>query len=290
MPALRPVSGALALALQSGVPLWSADCFTVTLIDESTVFRWTTWDQDLIADGYTFSSRSPWIKRSKWSVVNTMAVPSMDVTLLALNTDFNGGAQIKTQIHNGLFDGAVVNYERAFMTAPGVTTTIGLVGIFDGIAGGINLDGSKAVITCKGGNNPLNQNAPRNVFQTGCLHAFCDVGCTLSRGSFTTSYVVGASPTRYFIPWDGAAPGNYALYKGGTITVTSGPSSGQTRTVADVDATGITLAYPLYYTPAAGDAFTGFEGCDKTKTRCEDLSNDQNFRAFPYVPPPTTAL
>lgn len=288
MPILRSCSGSLALALNGGVELWSADLFEFTLQD-ATVYRWTTWPKDLSVSLNTYTSRAPWLKRSKWSVENTMSIPTMDVTLMALNDSFAGGASIKLQVHNGLFDGASMLLSRAYMSTPDVTATLGTIELFGGIVGGIDLDGGKAVINCKGKNNLLDQNVPRNVYQVGCLHAFCDTGCTLSRASFTSAYTVGASPTRFFIPWNGAAPGNYALYQFGTIKFTSGNNSGQTRNIASVDATGITLAYPLYYTPTAGDGFTAFEGCDKTRTRCQSLSNEQNYRGFPYIPPPDSA-
>jgi uncharacterized phage protein (TIGR02218 family) len=285
---VRPATGSLALALTGGVPLFSADLITFVLVDGVTTFRWTSWNLDLLADGYTFLSRAPWIKRSQWSVTRTMAVPTMDVVLSALNDSFNGGAQVKTQIHNGLFDGASMMYSRAFMATPGDTASLGTVDIFYGFVGGIELDGQKAIISCKGKNNNLNQSAPRNVYQAGCNHAFCDVGCTLLRATYTAPFAVGASPTRSIIPW-AAAPGNFALYKYGTVTFTSGPNSGQSRNIAAVDATNITLAYPLYYTPSAAETFNAFQGCDKTKARCDSLGNAQHYRAFPYTPPPTTA-
>ena len=289
MPILRPCSGSLALALQGNVELWSADLFTFTLQDGATIYRWTSWGSDLTVGVYQYSSHNPWIKRSKWSVESTMSVPTMDVTLLALNDSFSGGSNIKLQIHNGLFDGASMILSRAYMLSPGATGSLGTIDLFGGTVGGIDLDGGKAVINCKGKNNLLDQNVPRNVYQIGCLHAFCDAGCTLNRVSFTTAYVVGATPTRFFIPWSGAAPGNYALYKFGTIKFTSGLNSGQTRNIVYADSSGITIAYPLYYTPSAGDGFTAFEGCDKTLTRCQSLSNDQHYRGYPFVPPPDSA-
>ena len=290
MPVLRPCSGGLALALAGGVQLWSADLFDFTLADGVTVYRWTTWPKDLSVSLNTYSSRNPWMKRGKWTVENTMSVPTMEVTLLALNTNFDGGANIKLQVHNGLFDGASFLLSRAYMTTPDDATTLGTIELFGGIVGSINLDGGKAVITTKGKNNLLDQNVPRNVYQLGCLHAFCDVGCTLLRASFTTTKLTGAAPTRTLLPWDGGIiPGNVALYKYGTVKFTSGQNSGQTRNIAISDATGITLAYPLYYTPLAGDTFTAFEGCDKSLARCVSLLNDQNYRAFPYVPPPNAA-
>lgn len=287
---MRPCSGALALLLASpgGATLWSADLFTVTLADGTTVFYWTSFDRDLEANGQTYSSRKPWLQRTKWNVKNSMEVPTMTVILRALNDSFAGGASIKAQIHNGLFDGASFTLDRAFMVNPGDTVALGTIMLFSGVVAGIDLDGITAEIEVKGLNNKLNANAPRNIYQAGCIHTFCDPGCTLLRAAFTTNQAVGASPTKTFIPW-AVAPGTEDRYIGGTVRFTSGPDSSQSRTVEFADAIGLTLSYPLYALPIAGDTFTAFEGCNKTKVRCTFLSNIQNFRAFPTVPPAETA-
>jgi hypothetical protein len=53
----RSVSGALALALPSGgLELSRADTFDFTLSDGATLYHWTSWRQDLVIDGITFSS------------------------------------------------------------------------------------------------------------------------------------------------------------------------------------------------------------------------------------------
>jgi uncharacterized phage protein (TIGR02218 family) len=293
----RPCSGALALALPSGgMELSRADLFTFTLSDGVTVCNWTSWRQDLVVGGVTYSSRAPWIGRGKWNVTNTMAVPSLEVKTLACNDGFAGGANFKTQVHNGLFDGAAFVLQSVFMPAPGDVTTLGAVTLFTGVVAGIELDGTTATITCKGKNNLLDQYAPRNVYQIGCIDAFCDAGCTLNRASFTASYAVGTSPapTRSFLPW-ASAPSTPGVYLSGTVTMTSGAASGQKRTIAKADSTGLTLAYPLYEVPAPGDAFTAFQGCDKTFNgsgsvqSCTSYSNTQNYRGFPFVPPPNSA-
>jgi hypothetical protein len=296
---MRPASTALDLLLGNvNAPLFSGDLFTLTLQDGSTVYRWTSWVKDLLNndDGFTYISQRPWLTRSKWNVTNTMEVSTLDVNLLALNDGFAGGADIKAQIHNGLMDGATMLLQRAFMPTPDDTTTLGTIVLFGGIVSTIEpLTGNSAKIKVKGKNNKLAMNAPRNVYQVGCLHAFCDAGCTLSRGSFTTAYTVGAGPTRTFLPWNGAAPGNAANYRFGSVQITSGPASGQWRTVRAADSSGLTLVYPLYDLPVIGDGFNAFEGCDKTLNSgsgqsCTDRSNQQNFRAFPFVPPAETGF
>lgn len=295
MPVLRPVSGALATALASGVKLWSADLFQFTLVDGVSIFYWTSWDTDLSANSHLYSSRAPWLQRSKWNVTNTMEVPSLTVRLLALNDSFQGGPSIKAQIHNGLLDGASFLLSRAYMTVPGATSALGTVDLFGGKVAGLDLVGNVATINIKGKTNDLDQYTPHNVFQIGCNHAFCDVGCTLNRATFTTGYSVGTSPTVTFIPWAGSPPGNADNYLNGTVAITSGLASGERRNVSAADSSGLTLSYPLYQTPIAGDSFTAFEGCDKTfdsgsGQSCTDRSNTQHFRGFEFIPPPSSTV
>lgn len=296
MPILRPCSGPLALALEGGVELWSADLFQFDLVDGATTFLWTSWNKDLVAGGNTYLSKMPWLNRSKWNVSNTMEVPTLMVYLRALNDGFNGGANIKTQIHNGLFDGAKFLLSRAYMVHPNETATLGTIDLFGGEVAGLDMIGTVANINIKGKVNTLDQYVPRNVIQIGCNHAFCDIGCTLSRGTFTTAYVMGSGGlTRTFIPWSGSPPGNATNYLGGSVHVTSGAASGAWRTIVEADATGLTLSYPLYDDPAGGDGFTAFEGCDKTFNSgtgrsCTDRFNTQNYRGFEFVPPPSTAI
>ncbi|MGB8366357.1 MAG: DUF2163 domain-containing protein [Rhizomicrobium sp.] len=291
MSILRSCSSALATALEGGVPLWSADLFQFTLIDGVTNFYWAAFDSDIEYEGADYISQNPWLTRSKWSLSNTMQVPSLDVYLRALNGGFNGGAQIKQQLHNGLFDGATMLLSRAYMTAPGNTSTLGALPLFGGVVGGISITGTKVTLACKGKNNLLDQYAPRNVYQIGCSHNFCDLNCGLDAASYAAAYEVGADASPAFIPWSGTAPANYALYANGVITFTSGPCSGQSRTIMNGDSAGLNLAYPLYEIPNPGDNFTAQQGCDKTLNTCKNTyGNLQHRRAFDFVPPPDTTF
>ena len=285
--------GLLAPALAAGRIVAEADLFAFTLLDGS-VHYWTSWDRDLTFQGQVYTSRSPWVECTDWDVSNTMEIPELKVYLRALNTAFDGGASIKTQIHNGLFDGCVVLMSTAYMVAPPVI--LDTVALFGGKTAGVNIAGATVTIDVRGKNNDLDQFAPRNLFQIGCKHGFCDANCTLLKASFTASFAAGAGGlTSSFIPWSGAAPGNATNYQGGEITMTSGEASGQTRTVAQATSAGLALAYPLYETPAPGDTFSAFQGCDKSYKSgsgqsCTDRANTQHYRGFEFVPPPNSAI
>lgn len=444
---MRGVSAATAALLANPLPgQKSADLFTFTLRDFSATYCWTSYDRDITVNGVLYSSRKPWLQRSRWSIANTMQVPTLEVMLSALNDGFSGGIDLKGQLTNGLFDGATATLDRvlfqpgttvindlaggyryfklnidatinggagveiakwqlaALVGGPSLTlnktasassnnggsfvpqhavdtsvfgwesaaglpqwikvdmgsalsaftpvemrmlnnggetpstfqllgsnddityttiqswtgftgwlssdiaplaTTIGLpadfpahpgIRLFGGNVANIDISGNSATINIKGKVNLLDQNAPRNLYQLGCIHAFCDAGCTLHRGVFTTSFQVGngsGGATRTFIPWT-STPTGPSNYRFGTITFQTGPCTGQSRTIRFGDSTGLTLTHPLIGVPGFLDDFTAFEGCDKQLNSgsgqdCTARSNTQNWRAFPFVPPADSA-
>jgi hypothetical protein len=190
------------------------------------------------------------------------------------------------------------------IASSGPPVVVGTIPLFGGDIGSIDIGATTATIKVKGKVNRLDQNIPRNMVQVQCNHAFCDVNCTLLRANFTATFSVGANPTATFIPW-ASAPTSPAptSYQSGTLSLTTGVGAGQRRTIATANSTGITLAYPLYIIPAAGDVFTAFQGCSKVASdgsgqSCADhvqtsggapVDNRQNIRAFPDTPPPNTA-
>lgn len=293
----KTIDPALAVALAGPGELFLSRLFTFTL-RTGVVYRWTDWRADLTVDGNTYAASllangKSFINAGGWSLTNKMVVGSLPITLALDNTPFDGGPSLKQQIQNGLFAGATVDVQYQHMAVPGRTTDFAPTHVWSGVAGSIIVVGGKATITVKAKINILDQYAPRHVYQTGCIHAFCDPGCTLNRVSFTAAYVVGASPTAMFIPW-ASAPVTPGVYVSGTLTMTSGAADGESMTVAAADSTGLTLVYPLSETPAPGDTFTTFQGCDKSLDNpgsvqsCTAYANTDNYDGYPFVPSPGT--
>ena len=291
---LRTASPALVAALAANAIRYTADLMTFTLIDGITTFNWTNFDTTLAYAGTSFTAQGPLLSRTSWKVTNTMEVPTLKVKASSLNAAFNGGVALQQQIHGGLLDGATFLLMRAYMGADVNPNTLGVIQLFAGKVGAIDLDGITASLTIKGKSNDLDQYCPRNLYQISCNHAFCDAGCTLNKASYTASYAVGTAPTTSFIPWGGAAPANYATYQNGTLVITSGAASGSRRTIAQATSAGLTLGYPLASLPTAGDGFTALQGCDKTlnsgsSQSCTAYGNTQYFRGYPFVPQPASS-
>lgn len=293
---MRAATASCLELLGSRLPYWKADLFTITLVG-GTVYNWTDFDQPLTYSGTTWLSQvdrttltpTPLLSRSKLEVKNTVEVPSLEVKMLALDTAFVGGLNVKTQLHNGYFDGAQITLQRIFMPTPGDTSLVPIL-IFGGRMSNSSINESGAILTFKGANILFNQYLPRNLYQASCLHNYCDAGCTLLESANTlTAQVVGVGPTARMIPWSGA-PANQTTYTLGKLTMTSGAAIGQVRTVKFVGGGVISLSYPLYNVPSAGDTFSILNGCDKTYNSgsgqsCTDHANTQHYRGFPFVPP-----
>lgn len=280
--------------------MWVADLFTFTLLD-GTVIRWSGADVPVAFGGNLWTTAGPALSRSTWQSKETTDVPEMAIVLSSTGTDYNGG-NIKLALHDGLFDGAVCQLDRAIGPTPGAV--LGLVTLFQGPVGQIEIGAVSCKITVKGWMIVLQQYMPRNTYQLGCIHSLYDPGCALSRGAFTCSNVAAAACTKLTVEVndDWLLPDSTPvtimgdlLY--GALVVTSGPAAGTSRTVVagyDASPTGgsTSFAYPLYATPNPGDTLTCTFGCDKTLGAggCAKFSNQQHNRSFPYIPPAVQAV
>lgn len=300
---MRSASAALQDFLRLRQPCWIAELFTLTLADGVTNYLWTSFDQNIMYSGSTWIALGPLIARSRMTVRNTVEVPEVDIKIAALDSVLVNGISLKTAVHNGIFDGARIKIYRVFMPsadasgnpiAPG-NTSLGLVTMFAGRLSQAQVTASGVTFTAKGDNVLMNQQAPRNLYQTTCLHTFCDAGCNANgltpRVNFTTTNTAGFGATTLKVPW-GTPPANPALYVLGKITFTSGVCNGQIRTIRNADATNIYLTYPLYGAPQAGDAFSVLMGCARTLNACQNhtdkngnaVNNQASFRGYPFIP------
>ena len=277
---MRDASAAAKAFFASRQPGFYADLFTLTLKDGLTL-RWTSLDIDVTWGPDTWLAQSPNLQRSSLSIRNTSETPNLEIELSALDNDFIGGNNLKQLIWQGALDGARFRLDRLPMTFPGDTSLGPPITLYGGRVGEIELNATGGKITVCGDVVIMAQYAPRNVFQTGCQHTFCDAGCTLAAAAFTVAGVADAGSNRNFIAWGGSG----TIYAGGSITFTSGANAGQSRSIRNADGTGLFLVYPLFVTPTAGDAFTAIRGCDKTLTTCtNDFANQLHYRGFPFVP------
>ncbi|MGH6889806.1 MAG: DUF2163 domain-containing protein [Rhizomicrobium sp.] len=290
-------NGAGPAFLASRAPCQVAELFTFSLLSGTTLL-WTSYDKSLTVGANTWLAQrdgGPLLTRNRLGAKNTVEVPELEIRLGCADTQLLNGQNLKTQIHNGALDGARVEIDRVFMPTPG-DTQFGYVVLFNGRWSQAIIDAEGVTITAKGDNVLMNQQAPRNLYQTNCLHSFCDAACTLSEAaySFTGQSALTGSSVRA-LAWSVPAGFTSAQFSQGKITMTSGAAVGQVRTVRSAGGSSpnwLNLTYPLYDAPAAGDTFDILMGCDKQQTSCQTrvqangtgVNNIQHFRGYPYTP------
>ncbi|RBP15858.1 putative phage protein (TIGR02218 family) [Roseiarcus fermentans] len=263
-----------------------ADCFTFTL-STGTAYRWTDVDVAIVYNGATFLASGPLVQGLKYKASVGLEVDKQQITVAARPTDLVNGAPLLVALRDGAFDGASVQRDRAFLTAPG-GSVVGAVTLFKGRVSTVDQVGrTQATLTIASDLVVLDYDMPRNLFSPTCVHTLYDAGCGVPRGAYAANGTAGAGSTASAIAFPGAAAGHAQ----GAIVFSSGANANVRATVKSVAVgSALTLIYPLPFAPAAGDAFTVYAGCDHTQNTCgARFSNLARFRGFPYVPPPQLA-
>lgn len=303
-----------------------ADLYTFIGPDNTTILgRYAVSDIDLTVAGNTFTSMGPRITRNSCKWVAGAEVTELNLTIACMPTDMVGSLTFIQASVNGVFDGARCKHERVFMPTWGDTSAGTIVMNVYKVAD-LRIDGLSVVMLCRNLLETLNIMLPKNTYQPSCIHSLYDAGCTMGPASYAVSSSIISDPglnvntVVFNAAWQGPRPQMPARIGGlprtvGTITAggvvapvadyyalgkivfTSGQNNGAVRSVKSSVQSGGTnkvtasLTFPLRYTPAIGDAFTIYTGCDKAQPTCSSKFNNlTNFKGFPFIPVPETLL
>lgn len=266
-----------------------ADLYTITL-KNGTVLYYTGCDRDITYSSITYSSALP-IERSKVRLVAGLEVDTLKITTYPTDANLVGNVTFLQSLRAGTFDAAALKLDRLFLSD--WSTPIGAVNLFTGRVADVEPSRTEAIINVKSDLELLNIKLPRNVYQPSCIRTLFDSGCGVNPASVAQSEVVGAGSTVSFLHTSPIDTTDYFTL--GKITMTSGANNGLSRTVKSYTgsgyAAGFTLMYPLPSVPAQGDTFTAYFGCDKTQSVCvRKFNNLVNYRGYPYIPVPETAV
>lgn len=284
---MKSADPALVTLLSTAREFWLADLYTITLVD-GTVLRYTSADVDVVTGGRTFSKSGPLIQRSRTRIAIGTAVDSLDLTLSAQSDTLLSGLPWLQAISNGALDGATVDLERAFASAPGADIA-GTVLLFSGRVSDTTTDSLNARVIVRSHMELLNTPLPRNLYQPPCGFSLYDTGCGVNRASYAVNSSVASGSTRQVINCALAQASGY--FNIGELVFTSGANLGVRRTVKNYTPGVVTLAYPLPKAVAVGNTFTIYPGCDKRLTTCDTkFANKARFRGTPFVPVPEAAL
>jgi uncharacterized phage protein (TIGR02218 family) len=264
-----------------------AECFTFITTTGST-YTWTTVDYDVVFNGFTFNASGPLVSGLKYKGSIGLEVDKQQITIAARPTDLINGAPFLIALRDGAFDGAPVYRDRVFLTEP-MGSVVGGARLFQGRVSTVdNVGRTQATLTVASDLVILDYDMPKNVFSPTCLHTLYDAGCGIIRGTFSLDGVVGVGSTSNAINFSAARAGDAQ----GSLVFTSGANANVRATVKSVAVgAAYNLMYPLPFAPAPGDTFNVAFGCDHTQATCQGKFNNlQNFRGFPYVPPPQLAV
>ncbi|MEW6563308.1 MAG: DUF2163 domain-containing protein [Pseudomonadota bacterium] len=264
-----------------------ADLYTLTLLG-GTVLRYTNFDVDLTANGVVYAANSLKFRRDRVRWIAGLEVDTLGVTVHAGPSDLLNGVSFLAQVERGALDGASVKLERAFMQ-PG-STQAETIHLFSGRVADISAGRTEAQLTVKSDLELLNIMMPRNVYQAGCMWNVFDVNCTLNKAAYVQIGTVSGAANKLWMQSNltAAAAGHFNL---GTLKFTTGANAGITRSVRVSSGGAFTLMRPLPNAPAVGDQFLAYPGCNRTMETCKaKFNNLTNFRGFPFIPAPETAI
>lgn len=250
-----------------------ADFLTITL-SGGGVLRYTSSDTDVTYNGNVYltarSGVAPLFKRSHTRTVIGVEVDTMELEIMPDSTHLISGQQMLQAAVEGVFDGAQVLVERAFMPRWG-SAAAGTVIMFSGRVADLEARRTSILIQVKSDLELLNTMIPIELYQPGCLHTLYDSGCALSKANFACSSTASNGSTRSAITCSLAEVNGY--FDKGIIAFSNGPNSGVSRTVKLHTSGLLTTIVPFPSIPGVGDAFTAYPGCDKQQTTCGIFSN-----------------
>jgi uncharacterized phage protein (TIGR02218 family) len=262
-----------------------ADCYTLTL-KTGLILTYTSVDVPIALNGYIYLANSILIDGLRYKCATGLDVDQQEITISARPTDTVGGVPFLQALRDGVFDGCEVQREKAFLTSWNVAP-VGSVILFKGRVGTIAKIGrTTAQVTVNSDLVLLDLQMPRNLYAPQCAHVLYDSGCGLVKSAFGSTGTVGPDSTSAVINWSGAN----SNFTQGTVLFSSGANAGVSANIKSAGGGGLTLSAALPNVPAAGDAFTAYQGCAHTMSNCaSQFGNLDNFRGFPFVPPPAAA-
>ena len=291
------------------------DCYTFSLPGSpfgASQLLYSAGDLDVsVPGGAYFSAKGPTFDQDKAKAVGHwkigLDVDQWQVVIAPRNVDVLTGAAWPDQIGSqpwlaaaqaGALDGATVQVDRAFAPSwpaigkPFVPT--GIVTIFGGLVGEVDVGRSQAVLTIYSHLKKLANPLPRNLFQASCVHTLFDQGCTLLAANFAMSgAVAGLGATGNVFTSSIGAPSGSGTYALGRVTMTSGNNQGFSRLVRSWTAGSpgtFTLIFQFPFALAPGDGFTVYPGCDKRFGTCGQFNNQLNYGGTDSIPVPEVAV
>jgi hypothetical protein len=309
----------------SGNGLYIARLYTISLFGGG-VLRFTDSDFDVLAvstspapapvNGFTYASGGVRIdqKQSKtqahWktgldvdSYMLVLMPRPFDLVTDAPFPDRIGSVPFLQACSGGALDAADFQVDEAYFSAlptwplpPGGASNVDCRTIFAGKVGSVDTTNSVAVLSVNDYRDLLSISMPRRFYQGQCIHTLFDADCdadgNMNASSFAITGTVKSGSTQSSIVATATlSPAGSGTLSLGRVVMTSGLNNTFQRTIKSWDGVStLAVTPPFPFTASAGDTFTAFPGCDKTRSTCAQFSNTANHGGEPLIPPPETAF
>jgi hypothetical protein len=297
-------ASAATLAILAGGQYVKFEFYTLTLPNLAQSFYFTNADVSLTVGGHTWLTGLS-IVRSAFTQAVGLAVQSVDLTIEPQADNpagavTLGGAGFLSACRAGAFDGGIITISKGFFLRPAAGAQMdlspGIVKWFAGIVDQVQVGRFTVDITVNDLVQVLNVQMPRNILQSGCVHALFDAGCTLNKAANTNTNSIVSGLTANGFTSSSAKPLDF--YTLGVVTFTSGVLNGSSYAVSRFLAGGaVVFVVPFAAMPSIGDTYSWVPGCDKSQAMCASgkfiiggvgASNLAHYRGAPYVPQPET--
>lgn len=277
------------IALLDANQFITADLYTITTV-QGDVIRATSYDFDLIVEGYTYFSSGEIIQREGISLSIGIEVDNLSITINALDDNTIGGIPIVQAFHNGQMDGARFKLERIFMGANTPTdTSAGTIKLFEGRIIEPEFDRNIIQASVASDLDELNVQMPRNLYQPSCSNTLFDNACGLSRENHVFESTITSGSTASRILCDINQPQGW--FTQGVIEFLDGGNKGLKRTIRLHEQDVLLLTLPLLELPETGQRINIYPGCDKRLETCQSrFNNFARFRGAPFIPIPETSV
>ncbi len=274
---MKTISTALAAHI-AGEVTTLATCLKLTRRD-NTVFGFTDHDAPVMFEGVTYAPTSGFTPSAVASAAS-LAVDNVEIEGV-LSSDV-----IREQdLRAGLYDFAeidmfLINYQD---------TTQGTLHLKTGWMGEVTVRSGQFTAEVRGLSQRLSQTTGE-LFSASCRAQLGDNRCTVNLTAHTVTGTLTTIIHSAFDMVDSARTEPSGVFTFGLLTFTSGANAGLQMEVKEHAATAgvggrFTLAMPMPYPMAIGDAYSLTKGCDKTLDTCfARFNNVVNFRGEPFVP------
>lgn len=267
-----------------------ADCYTLTLLD-STIYRFTSFDVDLVVGANTFLSTGLIFERGNIKRATGFKVDVMTLDVFSDTERLYSGLPFLQFTHNGGLDGARLLLQRAFMPASAPTdTSAGVIHGFEGSLQINDLTRHGVRMEVRSNMEKLNVMMPRIVYQPTCNNTLFDAACGLSKAAFEVAgSITSNSSDPRSVATNLTNPDGY--FSGGTLRFISGANAGALITVLGYAGGVFSLMQPLHGAILTGDNVVACPGCQRSTSEClGKFSNLANYRGQPFIPTPETAI